>query len=437
MSRPRASFWAATAQFLTGTAAAQAFAMVAALLTARLIGPEAFGAFVVFASLLVAAPHLHLGLRSALEREVPLVAAQGKQAWGRELVQAAWAGTWGIAVGVGLLCVAAGLLVGGPVGMAWLAAAVAVPVRQELDLRIALARVQEDAAWASRIMVATSLGPFGGALVPALLGWDAWVCPGGAVGMCLGALVTRGGTGSRVRPAWTARAGRTLWRVGIPIYVVVVIDVALRITDRALVLWGLGQEALGQLGLASTAAWTPWLLAFAAGFVLLPRLLRSLGQGGDPWPLMVQGGKQLGLVVGGSCVIGIGIGPPVIDWLLPEYGDAGRVLVAFVPGVMARSVAHFGMLLLIAQGRLRPLLWVQGLSLVLNVAGDLAAIQLGFGVVGVAWATTAALWVQGASIVAVACTEGPRAPARRHAVGAGLPALVVLLVAAGSHLLLG
>ncbi len=383
------------ARVLRGSMVAQAFGFLAGFGIARLLQPAPFGAFVVFATLLLAAPQLHFGFRAAMEKQVPLVAARGEREQGRRLVQGAWAGTLAIGGLAALLCAIAGIAIGGAIGVGLLAGALAIPLRQLMDLRLALCRVREQTRRAERLLATATVAPMAGALLGALSGRAELACGLGVIGLALGVVLTRGAAGDRVRARWRKEPGRVLLRLGLPIYATMALDVALRLLDRGLVGVLLGQEHLGQYGVASTAGWAPWMLCFAASFVQWPRLMKALGRGDDPTPWVMKAGLLNGAVVGLACLALALAGPPGLAWALPAYGPAAASFAAFLPGVLARSICHFPMHLLVAHDNMRPLIAVHGAVLAANLVADVWAIQSGLGIVGVGWATSICLILSG------------------------------------------
>jgi len=392
----------AVRRLLGGMAFAHAFAAACVFAVAAALPPDGFGAYVLFLSLLWAAPHLHFGLQVAMEKEVPLVAARGETDWGRALVEASWAGVQGIAALVGVALLLGALLTEGGMRAALLAGAAAVPCRQLMELRVALARVVEDSRRATWLITLATVAPMSGGLAGALLGGAEAACGLAAAGMVIATLATPGTPEQRVRPRWSAAPGRRLLALGGPLYLTIALDITMRVADRGIVVVLLGEAALGQYGVASAAGWTPWLIANAAGFFLLPRLLRDLGTGLGPERWVVKPGLWIGLAVLLPCLALALAGPPLIRHLLPGYEVGAEALLAVLPGVVARSLLLMPRYLLISLDDLRPLVLLAALALGLNLAGDAWVIGQGHGVVGVAWVTTGAFLLYGASVTVYA-----------------------------------
>jgi O-antigen/teichoic acid export membrane protein len=304
----------------------------------------------------------------------------------------AWRGSLVIGGVVAIAIAGLGLTLSGLTRAGWLAGALAIPCCQLLDLRIGHALAMQQPEKAARLTVLLTIAPVLGVLLGASWGPEvACLCGSGV--LLLATVTTR--EFPPVQPRWSRSEGRPLLAAGWPLYLSIALDVSLTLMDRAVVGVMLGAEALGQLGVASSLAWAPFTLALAVGFYQLPLLVKAIGLQKESAKLVSMWGLRTAASVTVIVILMATAGIPAMQWGLPEYATASTAFVAFLPGVIARVAAYFPIQMLVARSKLRNLLVLQIGVVAFNLAGDIAALQLGYGLAGVGWATSAALIVYG------------------------------------------
>lgn len=205
-----------------------------------------------------------------------------------------------------------------------------------------------------------------------------------------------------------ARESLTLIAVGVPMFLFSITNLVMRTLDRLVILRFLGAEALGYYSLGVVALTLMLYLPDSVSYVLYPRLLRKYHQAGDR-PEALHGDferttRTLALVVPVLCGIVYLAADDVVGWVLPQFLHGLVPLKVLGFGAVGLALANLSSITVMTLGRrlwlLPAALLMAGLSAVL----DLTAALHGFGIAGVAWATTLAYSVAGAVLLWLAGT---------------------------------
>ncbi|MDD5492141.1 MAG: hypothetical protein PHV60_05625, partial [bacterium] len=132
--------------------------------------------------------------------------------------------------------------------------------------------------------------------------------------------------------------------------------------------------------------------------VLYPKMLERFGATGNPTTLMslLDGPVRvvvmlMSLLIGG-CIL---ILPLLIKFFLPKYLPSIPFLGILVSAAFFFGAASVPGNFIIAVNKQKPLIAIQVAAILLAVAMDFVAVQMGWGLIGVAWSTACAYMVYG------------------------------------------
>jgi len=274
-------------------------------------------------------------------------------------------------------------------------------------------------------------------LALATVGTWRWGLSGAFGGFAVASLVSVGLLVRDVplRPALSRRALGRLLRVGAPLLVSVALFGLLATVDRLLVAAYGGTALLGHYAFAAAVAGLAAAAVWAVRTVVFPDVygaarLRGAGPAvrGHLDETVLPFARLFPAVLGGAA---FGIGPAVAIFL-PEYRPAIAPARLFLFTGVTFGFATLGSLSLAAADR-QGVLPVQGAAaLLLNVGLSVAALELGWGLVGVAGSALLSQSAFGAGILAVSATQAGESRPWRFAGRALAPlaycALSVLVV---------
>jgi O-antigen/teichoic acid export membrane protein len=413
----RDSFGFAFSQYIV-----RATLMARTLVAARLLGPEAMGAWNAIQLVLDNGSLMLFGTQQGLDQVVPARIGAGDADGERRVKRAAlfnivmltllyalcclvWISVgrsrirdaWGFAgVGVALGCVAATNL---------------------SNYQTSIQRSHGDFATVSAWMLIQGAigGLLGMALTPFIGNWG--LLGGWAVG-CFSALVFTTLRSVKQAPLVPAPAaeGLDLVQTGFPLFVFLASSLVMRQLDRIIILRFLGIEMLGYYGLAVMVLALMLYAPDAVTFVLYPKLQREFSaSGNDPESIRTQIEKVLrasSVLVPALAAGAFFFAGPSIQFLLPKFLPGVTAMRVLCFGAVGLAFANFASIVLMTVGRQSLLMPGAVLSVVAGAGFDMLAVRLGYGITGVAWATVATYSVSGALLLTMALT-GLSIPPRR------------------------
>lgn len=189
---------------------------------------------------------------------------------------------------------------------------------------------------------------------------------------------------------------KKLIKIGYPILLLSLVFLLMQKIDSILVFLFLGSEMTGYYGLAAFITLVVHHIPLSLNTVLLPRMMYTLGKTKniksisryliEPHNILMKG---IPILVG-LIIINI---PWVIYWLLPEYIPAISTLQVLSTAIFFSSLLSLSNNILIAMNKQKKLVKKLLLVLFLVIFLDIVAILLGFGILGVAFATSISLCI--------------------------------------------
>ena len=195
---------------------------------------------------------------------------------------------------------------------------------------------------------------------------------------------------SRIALRWDI--SRRLIAVGFPILFVAVAPKLMASLDKLIVFWLLDSTATGYYSMAAFFSEIVNYIPLALGTVLMPRLMYQKGKGVDLRQLGYLYDKPMVLlawlmpIILGLLILNVGL---VIRVLLPSYLTAVPVLQILLVGLFFTVIWNVPRGLLVVFDKQRIFIWAIPLLLVLGSLLNIAAIKLGYGIAGVAYASVA------------------------------------------------
>ena len=413
----RDSFGFAFSQYVV-----RATLMARTLLAARLLGPEAMGAWNAIQLVLDNGSLMLFGTQQGLDQVVPARLGAGDADGERRVKRAAlfnivlltllyalcclvWISVgrsrvrdaWGFAgVGLALACVAATNL---------------------SNYQTSIQRSHGDFTTVSTWMLIQGAvgGLLGMVLTPFFGNWG--LLGGWSVG-CLAALVFTTFSSRKHAPLAPAPGaeGLDLMQTGFPLFVFLASSLVMRQLDRVIILRFLGIEMLGYYGLAVMVLALMLYAPDAVTFVLYPKMQREFSaSGNDPEsirPQIEQVLRASSILVPALAAGAFFFAGPSIQFLLPKFVPGVTAVRVLCFGAVGLAFANFASIVLMTVGRQSLLMPAAVLSVVAGAGFDMLAVRLGYGITGVAWATVATYSVSGALLLTMALT-GLAVPPRR------------------------
>jgi O-antigen/teichoic acid export membrane protein len=408
------------AVFLYGVArgATEGLLALRGLLLATLLGPAAFGGWVLFRIATRYGAFAGLGVTRGMEREVaqerPPHDLSARTALGFGL--ATFSALGGAALAASFVVNDARLVLGMRAFAAGVIAEQAVVyaltyVRSRGDLR--RFALLELASAALHVLVTTALALAWG-LAGAFAGFSlASAC---TVGLCLGR--------APFRPALSGSRLRRLLHVGFPQALTTLLGTALGTADKLVVAALGGATQLGYYAFATSVAALAASLAWVIRTVIFPEVYgraRAEGRGAtvrDHLDRTVLPFAWLYSPLLGALALAVG---PAVALALPQYAGAIDAARLFVFTGTTAGLATLGSLAIVAADRQRVLPLLTALAMLCNLTFSFLALRLGAGLAGVAAGAVLSQAIYAASILRLSAREGGLAKPARFTLGAMLP----------------
>ena len=383
------------------TIACQAIGVVTSLVLRVALSPAQMGVWQGLKLLLGYANYANLGISKGAARELAIARGRGHfDAAERGLDLAYTFNTLtSLIYAAGLLATAAWMALNAGEASAWTlglaALALLVVLQRHLTFHVTILRCRQAFATTAQLAVVEALLTLAGAGTAA---WR-WGLPGLYAGTTLVLLATLAVLRWQgVRPfrwAWDAREIRRLVAIGSPILAGSVLTTLFQSLDKLMIL-GCSQDRAFELGCYSTSLLVTgqvYGLANMLSIVMLPRygeLFGSSGSRRQTARLAARFSEFLATVTAMATIGAMLIAAPLLGRLLPDYRPGLLPLAYLLPGVVALALALPLNQYLVAVGHERRALLPLCVATVVEVGGDYVALRLGYGMVGVAIATSLA-----------------------------------------------
>ncbi len=393
--------------------------LVRSLFIPRLLGPEPYGAWKTLGIFQSYMQFSDLGTGAALKREIPLYASRGDDEGLRRARDVAFFVNNAAVLVAGSAALAGSLIVESPVYARAIRLFILLVYARQINAFLEkLLFWRKDFSYASRLALVLSVVESALAIGGTVLyGLD---------GLIVGTFVAYAAVVYlQLRRidfdiGWTFswKAWVELVQIGFPSHVNGLLYNILTSIDRVLILPFLGLVGLGLYGLAMTINDYLFQLSYAFGHVLSPRLVERWGEREsleDVRPLVET--PTLVIAVVAPVLLGAVwfTAAPAIEIVLPDFREAILPLRILLVGTYFSSL-HRGMssffLAIRKQGRLLP---AYAFAIVLNAAMVWLALASGFGITGVALASSTAMTLFSLALIVMArhiLGEGFRGQAR-------------------------
>ncbi len=390
----------------------RAVLMLRGLIAARLLGPEAYGAWNAIQIMIDYGPLASAGTQQGLDQMVPPRIVAGEPAALARVKRAALFNITLLTLMFAVACL--GLLAFGGSRMLhlWGLAGVGAAMTCALSVNLAfyqtsIMRSHGDITTASGWMLLQ--GAVGGVLGLALLPWlREWGLLVGWTVACLAAFAYSSFRSRREAPLLPRPAAESfdLVQIGFPMFVFTASTQVMRNLDRLIILRYVSTEALGYYSLSVMALTFLMYMPDSVAYVLYPRLLRQFGQSGrDPEAIRPQVERVLQLfsiMVPPLCGAAYLASHPVVALLLPKFLPGVPALRVLCFGAAALAFANLSSIVIMTTGRQMVLMPAAVFGVGLYAGLDLLAVKTGHGILGVAWGTLAAYVGSSAVLLALA-----------------------------------
>ena len=381
--------------FVTGTVIYQAGRLVLSIVAARILGPEAFGDWVLVMLVVVYLNAAGLGITNGLGRQLPFLSGAGELHEARHVASVATGATVVSGLGAALLgaAITVPLMPGRWHPVTALLVAVAAALQHPFLLQQVLFR-----SWFAFRQAAVQLATLG---VVVLVGGLALV-GFGLNGLLLSQVVTYVvaiGLGLRLLPetpwpSWDWPTARGLMSIGFPIMLAGLMYGLLTTLDRWLAATFLDRASVGYYGLVGIALSGMLIIPQLLSQQFYPRMAFAHGAGHsarDLLGLARSQGLMAGAVVGGLAVC-TGVGAfVVIPLALPEYSPAVVPLVIALLGMVVYAFGSGYGNLLNTIGAHRRFLAVQTAAVGVNLVLGVSFLSSGAGLEAIAVASAAGM----------------------------------------------
>lgn len=390
----------------------RAVMMARGIIAARLLGPQAYGAWNALQIMMDYGAFASSGTLQGLDQMVPARLVAGDVEGTRRLKQSALANILFATALFSIGCVLwaskrssrildewglAGILLA--LGCVWCSNAAAY----KLSILRSHDRMGSVSRW---FMVQSILGaPLGLALAPF---WGMWgLLIGWFVG-CFISLITVAKDSRDVALHWPRFSVDSLHllRMGFPMFVHSIGGLAMRSVDRIVILRFLGTESLGHYSVSVMGLTLLMYLPDSISYVLYPRMLRRYSQEShDPAAirdLALRVIQVMAVVVPLLSGIGYLWARELVSIALPRFLPGVTAVRILCFGAVGLAVANLSALVLMTVGRRLWLVPAAAFSIVLGISLDVLALQLGHGITGVAVATLFTFATTGAMLLTLA-----------------------------------
>lgn len=393
----------------------RAFALAYAYTKPKFLEPALLGVWSLLNLVPTYGSYLHLGSRNALEFRVPKLLAEGREAEAAAVIGCVYrvtlAGNMAIAAGLLLLALFGGFDAATSFGLAALAPAMLLIWYRDQQLAVLKAEQRFELIANANLLKAATLITLG---IPLVI----WF---GFPGVCVGFVLMHAIVATYLR--WRCpmrRVGRFdrriffgLVREGAPVLAFVAGLTLLTTTDRMVIASLLGVEAVGFYSVALIAATFALQVPLSARDMLEPRLMASLAEGISPglwrdyllWP-MLNAACYFPFVVGGLAFLA----DDLLAALLPRYLPSAWSAVVLCGGCYFLVQVQIARGILVANGWQLRVLPFHLASAAISVALSTTFVKLGWGIAGVALASSMAFAVAMTFILLYALRRSPLSP---------------------------
>lgn len=388
--------------------------MLRGIIAARLIGPDAFGAWSALQMMMEYGTLPLLGTQQGLDQMVPPRIVAGDESALRRVKRAALFNivlltSLFVVACIGWVTLGSSRLLGawGPWGIVLALACIAAI--NLANYQTSIQRSHGDFSTVSGWMLIQ--GAIGGVAGLALTPWlGGWGLLAGWTAGCLVALLYSSARSREHAPMSPSPApeGLDLVQVGFPMFVLMASAMVMRSLDRLIILRYLGHRDFGFYSISMMALTFLLYMPDAVTYVMYPRLLRQYGEdGGDPTGIrevVVRALRTSSIFVPVLSGLVFLASAPVVALLLPKFLPGVGALRALAFGALGLAFANFASVVLMTVGRQAMLMPTAFVAIGLGAALDLGAVKLGYGITGVAWATLCTYAVNGAVLLTMALT---------------------------------
>ncbi len=385
--------------------------MLRGLIAARLLGPEAYGAWNAILIMIDYGPLAAAGTQQGLDQMVPPRIVAGDPVALARVKRAALFNITTLTLAFAAACF--GALAFGHSRMlhSWGALGVGAAMTCALTVNLAfyqtsIMRSHGDIGTASGWMMMQ--GAIGGVLGLALLPWlRAWGLLAGWVAGCVSAFAYSTARSRREAPLSPAPGAESfeLVQIGFPMFVFTASSLIMRNLDRLIILRYVSDEALGFYSLSVMALTFLMYVPDSIAYVAYPRLLRQYGESnGDVGSIRPRVERLLQLfsvLVPPLCGVAYLASHPVVTLLLPKFLPGVDALRVMCFGAAALAFSNLASITLMTVGRQLVLMPAAVFSVALYAGLDLFAVKSGYGIVGVAWGTFSAYAVSSALLLSL------------------------------------
>ena len=226
-------------------------------------------------------------------------------------------------------------------------------------------------------------------------------------------LVWRRDTAYRFQGRWSKRLLLQALQIGLPMTLVVLGGGLIQTVDRIVILSLLGAQSLGFYGVTSLGGGIVYGLIAQAGSAMGPHITMEMGRSSDsPRALekfLVTPTIVFAYVSTFAIALLIVVIPPLVSLLLPKYVPGLSAFLFYIPGFYFLSIILTAntilTLLLIARGKQRFVLYLQGSGIAIEAGLAFLLIKAGLGLRGAALGSTAAYAFYGIGILGFAAHQ--------------------------------
>lgn len=216
---------------------------------------------------------------------------------------------------------------------------------------------------------------------------------------------------------------REMFVIGLPILVVSIAGVIIQTVDRVIIVTLLGAASLGLYGITGLGGNFLYGILSQAGNAMSPHIAAAMGRSGGDATQLESFLRRPTIAFAFASAFAIMmlavLVPPFVMLVVPKYSAGIPAFYLFVPGffflgtiLTANNILN---MVLIERRRQRIVVYIQAAAIAVEAGCAIGFIQLGWGIAGVALASTLSYMVYGLSILGFATYYVMDQPARRVA----------------------
>jgi len=384
----------------------QALYMVRGFIIAHVLGPSAYGVWSIFRSIFSSAPFLGLGSQQAMVREVPFSLGEGNEKKAPVIIQTSL--SWNLLL-TSCIMVIVFILSFTPITKEYnvevrLAGFVFVLNGVHLFLQPKL-RSENKIRLLSKYMLSYAVLNF-------LFGIGFLFLleiRGLLLGMMISHLILFAVIISKGHLSFHLTLERkVLWeliRIGFPIMILWSVFFLMRNIDKFIVFTMLGKTMAGYYGLAAFISSVVSYISYSISAVLFPRIMYTYGKTRSTKDIEMYFTRPMIILTGfipiilGIMYINIDV---IVKLFLPQYIPSIAVLHILIIGLFFTTIWGLPTNILIALNKQKMFMYIIAAVSLAGAALDVIIIEMGFGMIGVAIATTCMFLI--ASVVANSLT---------------------------------